>query len=201
MGSEMCIRDRFSWFLDAVPSSVIASGGTDYYDSRTHEWYDTVMAMFEYNTPDGVVRAFYQTITTNSNMGYYENFMGDQGTLQISESAGRAAIYREQSAPLWDKWVDKKFLDAPVEETDSNVNDPILDVRETVAPPKYELPVAFNDPYHKPHLENFFNSIRGKETLNCPAEVGYETAVTVLKVNEAVEKKSLIQYDSNEFTL
>ena len=193
--------DIFSWFLDAVPSSVIASGGTDYYDSLTHEWYDTVMAMFEYNTPDGVVRAFYQTITTNSNMGYYENFMGDQGTLQISESAGRAAIYREQSAPLWDKWVDKNFLDAPVEETDSNVNDPILDVRETVAPPKYELPVAFNDPYHKPHLENFFNSIRGKETLNCPAEVGYETAVAVLKVNEAVEKKSLIQYDSNEFTL
>jgi len=193
--------DIFSWFLDAVPSSVIASGGTDYYDSLTHEWYDTVMAMFEYNTSDGVVRAFYQTITTNSNMGYYENFMGDQGTLQISESAGRAAIYREQSAPLWDKWVDKKFLDAPVEETDSNVNDAILDVRETVAPPKYELPVAFNDPYHKPHLENFFNSIRGKDTLNCPAEVGYETAVAVLKVNEAVEKKSLIEYDSNEFTL
>jgi len=193
--------DIFSWFLDAVPSSVIASGGTDYYDSLTHEWYDTVMAMFEYNTPDGVVRAFYQTITTNSNMGYYENFMGDQGTLQISESAGRAAIYREQSAPLWDKWVDKNFLDAPVEETDSNVNDAILDVRETVAPPKYELPVAFNDPYHKPHLENFFNSIRGKDTLNCPAEVGYETAVAVLKVNEAVEKKSLIEYDSNEFTL
>jgi len=193
--------DIFSWFLDAVPSSVIASGGTDYYDTLTHEWYDTVMAMFEYNTPDGVVRAFYQTITTNSNMGYYENFMGDQGTLQISESAGRAAIYREQSAPLWDKWVDKNFLDAPVEETDSNVNDAILDVRETVAPPKYELPVAFNDPYHKPHLENFFNSIRGKDTLNCPAEVGYETAVAVLKVNEAVEKKSLIEYDSNEFTL
>ena len=113
--------DIFSWFLDAVPSSVIASGGTDYYDSLTHEWYDTVMAMFEYNTPDGVVRAFYQTITTNSNMGYYENFMGDQGTLQISESAGRAAIYREQSAPLWDKWVDKNFLDAPVEETNSNM--------------------------------------------------------------------------------
>ena len=50
-------------------------------------------------------------------------------------------------------------------------------------------------------MENFFNSIRGKDTLNCPAEVGYETAVAVLKVNEAVEKKSLIEYNSNEFTL
>ena len=193
--------DIFSWFLDAVPSSVMASGGTDYYDSQTHEWYDTVMAMFEYDTPKGLVRAFYQTITTNSNMGYFENFMGDQGTLQISESAGRAAIYREQSAPLWDKWVDKSFLNSPAEEATPNVNGAVLDVRETVAPPKYELPVTFNDPYHKPHLENFFNSIRGKDTLNCPAEVGYETAVVVLKVNEAVEKASLLEYDSSEFTL
>ena len=193
--------DIFSWFLDAVPSSVMASGGTDYYDSQTHEWYDTVMAMFEYDTPKGLVRAFYQTITTNSNMGYFENFMGDQGTLQISESAGRAAIYREQSAPLWDKWVDKNFLNAPAEEKIPNVNGAVLDVRETVAPPKYVLPVTFNDPYHKPHLENFFNSIRGKDTLNCPAEVGYETAVAVLKVNEAVEKASLLKYDRNEFAL
>ncbi len=193
--------DIFSWFLDAVPSSVMASGGTDYYDSQTHEWYDTVMAMFEYDTPKGLVRAFYQTITTNSNMGYFENFMGDQGTLQISESAGRAGIYREQSAPLWDKWVDKSFLNAPAEEKIPNVNGAVLDVRETVVPPKYELPVTFNDPYHKPHLENFFNSIRGKDTLNCPAEVGYETAVAVLKVNEAVEKASLVKYDRNEFTL
>ena len=193
--------DIFSWFLDAVPSSVMASGGTDYYDSQTHEWYDTVMAMFEYDTPKGLVRAFYQTITTNSNMGYFENFMGDQGTLQISESAGRAGIYREQSAPLWDKWVDKSFLNAPAEEKIPNVNGAVLDVRETVAPPKYELPVTFNDPYHKPHLENFFNSIRGKDTLNCPAEVGYETAVAVLKVNEAVEKASLVKYDRNEFAL
>jgi predicted dehydrogenase len=193
--------DIFSWFLDAVPLSVMASGGTDYYDSQTHEWYDTVMAMFEYDTPKGLVRAFYQTITTNSNMGYFENFMGDQGTLQISESAGRAGIYREQSAPLWDKWVDKSFLNAPAEEKIPNVNEAVLDVRETVAPPKYELPVTFNDPYHKPHLENFFNSIRGKDTLNCPAEVGYETAVAVLKVNEAVEKASLVKYDRNEFTL
>ncbi|HIB05193.1 MAG TPA: gfo/Idh/MocA family oxidoreductase, partial [Candidatus Marinimicrobia bacterium] len=57
--------DIYGWFLDTVPSSVMASGGTDYYDKKTHEWYDTVMALFEYDTPEGKVRAFYQTITTN----------------------------------------------------------------------------------------------------------------------------------------
>lgn len=193
--------DIYGWFLDTVPSSVMASGGTDYYDKKTHEWYDTVMALFEYDTPEGKVRAFYQTITTNSNLGYFENFMGDQGTLQISESAGRAGIYREQSAPLWDKWMDKGFLNAPVEEASVSTNGAVLDVRETVAPPKYELPVIFNDPYHKPHLENFFNSIRGTDTLNCPVEVGYETAVAVLKVNEAVEKVSPVKYDIDEFSV
>jgi len=35
-------------------------------------------------------------------------------------------------------------------------------------------------PHHQPHLENFFDAIRGKANLNCPAEIGYETAVTVL---------------------
>jgi predicted dehydrogenase len=193
--------DIYSWFLDAVPSSVMASGGTDYYDKKTHEWYDTVMALFEFDTPEGKVRASYQTITTNSNLGYFENFMGDKGTLQISESAGRAGIYREQSAPLWDKWVDKGFINSPVEDAPSPTNGAVLDVRETVAPPKYELPITFNDPYHKPHLENFFNSIRGTETLNCPAEVGYETAVAVLKVNEAVENASPVKYDKSEFVI
>ena len=57
------------------------------------------------------------------------------------------------------------------------------------------------DPYHKPHLENFFEAVKGKEKLNCDAETGYETAVAVLKVNEAVEKSRIIDYNKNEFTV
>ena len=64
----------------------MASGGQLYYDPKTHEWYDTVMAVYEYDTPAGPVRAYYQTQTTNGSQGYFENFMGDQGTLLISES-------------------------------------------------------------------------------------------------------------------
>ena len=75
----------------------------------------------------------------------------------------------------------------------------VLDVRETVAPPQHGLPVVFNDPYHKPHLENFFNAIRGNAELNCPAEIGYETAVTVLKVNEAVETGRKLNFKPDEF--
>ncbi len=54
-------------------------------------------------------------------------------------------------------------------------------------------------PYHQLHLENFFDTIRGKAKLNCPAEVGYETAVTVLKVNEAVEAARKLDFKPEEF--
>jgi len=193
--------DIFNWFLDAQPKSVFASGGTDYYDKKNHEWYDTVLAIYEYETQQGTVRAFYQTITTNSSQGYFENFMGDQGTLTISESASRGGIYREPTAPEWQKWVDIGYLNAPVEEIKQPEAGIVLDVRETIAPPKHTIPVVFNDPYHKPHLENFFNAIRGKEKLNCPAEIGYETAVTVLKVNEAVASGRKLSFTPGEFAL
>ena len=191
--------DIYSWFLENNPVSVMATGGTDYYDRATHEWYDNVLATFEYKTKNGTVRAFYQTITTNSNLGYFENFMGDEGTLQISESAGRAGIYREQIAPPWDKWVEQGILIAPKEDIKQPQGGAILDVRETVAPPKHDLPVTFNDPYHKPHLENFFAAIRGQEKLNCPVEIGYETAVTVLKVNEAVRLGRKLTFNPQDF--
>lgn len=190
--------DIYNWFLGTRPSSVIASGGTDYYDKATHEWYDTVLVTFKYNTNHGVVRAFYQTITTNSNQGYYENFMGDQASLLISESAGRAGIYKEPTAPGWDKWIEDGLLITPKEEPRKTAT-VVLDIRETVAPPKHSLPIIFNDPYHKPHLENFFNTIRGEAELNCTVEDGYETAVTVLKVNEAVKAKRELKYRKSEF--
>lgn len=190
--------DIFSWFLETQPITVMASGGTDYYDKETHEWYDTVQTLWEYKTNGGIVRAFYQTITTNSNQGYYETFMGDQGTLMISESASRGAVYREAanpSTPQWDKWVQLGYV-CPPSGTQASRG---TDVRETVPAEEYKLNITFDDPYHKPHLENFFNAIRGKEKLNCPGEIGYETAVAVLKVNEAVRTKKQQVFDQKEF--
>jgi hypothetical protein len=77
----------------------------------------------------------------------------------------------------------------------------MLDVRETVSPDKHIIPIDFYDPYHKPHLENFFDSIRGTAELNCPPEIGYETAVTVLKVNEAIEKGNRLEFSADEFEI
>jgi len=213
--------DIYNWFLKSRPVSVIASGGTDYYDTKTHQWYDIVLAVYEYQTPAGPVRAFYQTGTTNSSNGYFESFMGDEGTLVISEASNRGSIYRETwvAAEKWDKWVSNGVLykqcDAEIkclEEAKKKcikdclcpqIIDPesgaIVDVRESPVPPRYDLPIILSKPYHQPHLENFFNAVRGTEKLNCPADIGYETAVTVLKVNEAVAEAKKLMFKPEEF--
>ena len=127
--------------------------------------------------------------------------MGDEGTLMISESGSRGGAYREQTSPIWDKWVEEGFLKAPVVETPKTQPGVVLDVRETVAPPKFDLAVEFNDPYHKPHLENFFDTISGKSKLNCPVDVGYETAVSVLRVNDAVHTGRKLTFKKSEFKI
>jgi len=204
--------DVFNWFLGANPRSVMANGRTAYLDKETHEWYDTVMAVYEYETASGSVLAYYQIISSNSSLPYYEKFLGDQGTLVISEWPHRGGVYREPGIPRkqWRKWVELGYLKPPEEMADyeREIAIPIYLVSET--PPSslykqlpYKLPVTIQKPYHQPqpHLENFFDAIRDKAELNCPAEVGYKTAVAVLKVNEAIEAERKLELGPEEFVV
>ncbi|MBK5299495.1 MAG: Gfo/Idh/MocA family oxidoreductase [Vicinamibacteria bacterium] len=197
--------DIYSWFLGANPSHVMASGGQLYYDPKTHEWYDTVMVVYDYDTPLGPAKAYYQTQTTNGSQGYFENFMGDQGTLLISESEvnNAGSLYRDPNAPAWDEWIQKGYVSAPQlqEVKEKSDTGAIADVRESVAPDRHTVPVALRDPYHQPHLQNFFDTVRGKAKLNCPPEVAYETAVAVLKVNEAIEAGFRLSFKAEDFKI
>ena len=68
--------DVFGWFLNCQPKSVYASGGNDYFKTREH--FDNVMAIFEYDAPQGPVRAFYQVLTTTSaGGGFLREFHGN----------------------------------------------------------------------------------------------------------------------------
>ncbi|MHC4864716.1 MAG: Gfo/Idh/MocA family oxidoreductase [Planctomycetota bacterium] len=191
--------DIYNWFLEARPKSVMASGGIDYWQG--HQWYDNVMVIYEYETKLGAVRAFYQTLTTNSSNGYFESFLGDEGTLVISEQAGRGSIYRESwvDEAKWDQWIKKGYLKKHGGKAVAADSGGVADVRSTVPAAKYDLPVKLNKPFHQPHLENFFDAVRGKAKLNCPVEIGYETAVTVLKVNEAVQAGRRLDFKPEEF--
>ena len=192
--------DIYTWFLGANPSGVMASGGQLYYDAATHEWYDTAMVVYDYDTPLGPAKAYYQTQTTNGSQGYFENFMGDQGTLLISESETYGAkVYRDPNAPAWDEWVQKGYVGAPKLQEIKEKTEGVTDVRESVSPDEHLVDIVLRDPYHQPHLQNFFDSVRGKAKLNCPPEIGYESAVSVLKVNEAIEKKSWLPFTPEDF--
>ena len=47
-------------------------------------------------------QAFYQVLTTTSSGGgYYESFLGDQGTLKMSENPALTKLFRENNAPEW----------------------------------------------------------------------------------------------------
>ncbi|MCP4644579.1 MAG: Gfo/Idh/MocA family oxidoreductase [bacterium] len=195
--------DIFNWVFGTHPKSVMASGGVDFYPH--HEWYDNVMAVYEYETEQGVARAFYQVLTTTSNGGFYENFMGVDGTLVISEVPQRGNHFLKEAHADQERWeqlaraglLDQVVAEAPAgDATDVN-----QDVRVSKPLGAWDLPVELDKPVHQPHLENFFDAVREGTPLNCPAEVGYETAVEVLKVNEAVEANRVIEFGPGEFTV
>ena len=196
--------DVFSWFLEADPTTVIADGGIDYWKGR--EWYDNVIAIYEYQTKEGTVKALYQTITTNDSGGYYEKFMGVEGTLVISEHSWGNKAERQWwvEAEKWEPWIKKGYLKSnalPKKVSESGI-EIIPDPSLPSPPPSYDIPVSWEyKPYHLLHLENFFDAIRGKAALNCPAEVGYKTAVAVLKISEAIQAGRKLNFHSDEFVV
>ena len=191
--------DLYSWVFGSNPQTVMASGGVDYYKNR--EWYDNVMAIYEYQTEEGTARALYQVQTTTKHGGFYEVFMGDNGSLVISEvpEKGNWAM-REAHAPEWDSLAKEGLLNTetqPIQKVDTkNI---FLDVRVTAEAGRWPIPVELAKPAHQPHLENFFNAVRFGTPLNCSAEIGYETAVAVLKVNEAVQSRRVYQFRPEQF--
>jgi len=191
--------DLFPWVFGVNPSTVIASGGVDYYKNR--EWFDNVMAIFEFDTPEGKARAFYQVQTTTKHGGFYETFMGENGSIVMSEVSQKGNwAMREAHAPEWDSLVKEGLLKsetAPIQKIDTkNI---FLDVRVTEEAGRWPFPVELAKPAHQPHLENFFSAVRNGIPLNCPAEIGYESAVAVLKVNEAVRLKRLLKFSPEQF--
>ena len=217
--------DVYNWMLGANPRSLIASGGVDYY--KTHEWYDNAIAIYEYPTKEGIVRAEYDVLTTTSaGGGYHEYFMGDEGSLKISENPKFTKLYREARAPEWDKYVTAGILSRPesgegaltgfkpwekprqrmampakpLRGIDGKSSGPAtVDVRETAQLSAWDMPVTLDKAIHQPHIENFVDAITKGTPLNCPGESAFATAVTVLGVNRAIAAKAEITFKPEDF--
>ncbi len=191
--------DLYEWVWGVNPKSVIASGGIDFYPN--HEWYDNVMCIYEYETPKGMARAYYETLTTTSHRSFSEAFRGIYGTIEIAEVPQRGnAVLREAQAPDWMPYVEQGLIKAeaaPIRQ--SSTKNVAVDVRVSAEAGKWPLPIDLAKPAHQPHLENFFNAIRHDIPLNCPVEKGYETAVAVLAANRAVATNQKIEFKELDF--
>jgi predicted dehydrogenase len=191
--------DLFSWVHGTPPKSVVASGGLDYY--KNWEWYDNVMAIYEFETKQGTARAFYQVQTTTQHGGFYETFMGENGSLVLSEIPERGNwAMREPHAPEWDSLAKAGLLQSetvPIQK--SATKNVYVDVRVTAEAGRWPLPVELAKPAHQPHLENFFDAVRKGTPLNCPAELAYESCVAVLKANEAVKARRIMEFRPEQF--
>jgi predicted dehydrogenase len=185
--------DILNWILGHPPRSVLASGGRDNYPQM--EWWDNIIAIYEWDhEEDGnarTIRGNYDLYSTTSNGGYQEVFMGTEGTAVISEDASKGGFLHEVTTEE-SEW-EKRFATGPCEY--------VIGVGPSVSARRYPpIPVP-KEPKteHQPHLENFFHAIRGAEKLTCPAEVGFETAVTILKVDQAIAAERKLPFRPEEF--
>ena len=127
-------------------------------------------------------RAYYQVLTTTGSQNFYEKFMGEFGSIAISEDDKVNQIYSESHAdkakweaatkgknPIITKELEKKeikhkfwqneYTPPPVKHLAT-----IIDARASAAPAKYEILVFFTEPAHAPHVRNFVETIRNGGT-------------------------------------
>ena len=213
--------DVFNWFLCSPPKGVIASGGLDYYNF--YQLYDIAQCVFEWDFAwEGAtktVRGDYHVNTTTDHMGFFEVFLGDEGYLEISEDASKGGLGRPQSAPLlpWepqpaagDPKAPARAANAPgtQEEGSTSADVPVVEVRPpswyTASTFRRYPPIPYPDEAKAPHwfhLKNFFDAIRGTAGLTCPADVGFQGAVSALKAVEAMKAGRRIELAPQDFVV
>lgn len=214
--------DIFNWVLEAPPKELVATGGKDYY--KDHEWYDNANVLYEWEYDwqgkTCTARGFYQVLNTTSHGGTFETYMGDEGSLKIGEFYKQNGIRREHTVKAAEWETSKEMLDAmkrlmqdkapkkeeeKKEETTEEKEDDTPKIAHSIGHEGRYFPIPMPEdwsmPPHRWHLENFFAAVRDpkKVKLNCPGEVGYETAMSVLPVNESMADEKFIHFKPEDF--
>ncbi len=201
--------DIFGWFFDARPKSIMASGSVDFYKDK--DWYDNVMCIIQYDTfQKRNARVFYQVLTTTSaGGGYFEQFMGTDGAVKMSENPALTKIYKENGADKakWDSYVANGLIQKSADPAPSKTA--IADARESKALDTYAMPdnlfptdptdPSKSAPIHLPHVLNFLDSIRGKAKLTCDGAHAFEAEAAVFKAVDAIEAKKELYFEESDF--
>jgi predicted dehydrogenase len=184
-----------NWFLGAVPVAVVGMGGIDYWkDGRTV--FDNVEVLFEY--PNGV-KLNYTSLTTNQFDGYYEQFMGKDGTLVISEERETpTAFYKEPTAtgPDWLTSAANPAQKGRHNETALKL-DPQATKKLTGPGIKIGETTTRGDVTNKSsyvlEMEDFFAAIRTGAPVSCDWKEALGCCVAAIKADEAMTKRARIE--------
>ncbi len=190
--------DVINWFTGSTPVSVMGMGGIDYWKDGREVW-DNVEVIFEY--PNGV-KVVYTSILSNQYDGYAEQFMGDKGTLLLTNEKD-GFLFKEPTAEElgWESMAKNKTTGK------GGATGVVLDVTATkkkgtgavIGGRKMEAGYELKDAYVL-ELESFVNDVvrNGQKPL-CDAEVGFKNTVAVLMANQAIEQGVKINFTPEMF--
>jgi predicted dehydrogenase len=155
-----------------APKSVVASGGSYYWDAldkEPREVPDTMTAVFEYPEKFEIN---YSCMFANQHYGYGEQFFGSEGTMEVMnlqdlnvypESYGKDTPERVKSRP----------------EIHVNATKDLGQANPT-----------------GDHIKNFINAVKNGEPLHCDARCGHEAAVTGHLATMSFRRERKIYWDA-----
>jgi predicted dehydrogenase len=186
--------DAANWFLKALPVSAIGFGSIiKWNDGR--DVPDTVQAIIEY--PKGA-RMVYDATLANSFDDTYNVFQGTNASVFIR---GERAWMINEADATQDGWI----VYAKKEKINNNVGITLVaDATKLLALGKEPGKDGFIDPgktllYYA--LESFLKSVQAGTPSDAGPLVGYQAAVTAIKVNEAVVSGTRIEFNKEWFDL
>lgn len=189
-----------NWYLGEAPSAVVGIGGIDYWkDGRTV--FDNVEVIFQY--PSGV-KLNYTSLTTNQFDGFYEQFMGKDGTLIVSQETG-GQYYREPTAAPeeWMKDPANKQSGPRGQQglkLDPEATKKLGTTGARVGQKEIRGSVEGKDDYLL-EMEDFFASVRTGAPVSCDWRDGLRACVAAVRANEAMTKKTRIEIPASDYVL
>jgi predicted dehydrogenase len=188
--------DVADWFLDAHPVAVSGVGSLSFHkDGR--DIYDHINVLIEY--PKGVTMN-YTSMLTNGYDGVGEQFMGPYGTITLSLGyplgTGQLAFEIGQKQPVWVKLAHKEEIEGRTVVTlitgKKYIAGTAKDAQEQIGAEGEKNDVVCE-------FEGFFKTLREEVPPAADVMVGYRDVVTVVKANEAMEKRTRIEIDPRLF--
>jgi len=189
-----------NWYLGEVPKAVVGIGGIDYWkDGRTV--FDNVMVILEY--PSGV-KMNYTSLTTNQYDGFYEQFMGKDGTLIVSQETG-GQYYREPTAQAedWMKNPANKQTGARGQsglKLDPEATKKLGATGVKVGEKTITAGALGKDDYLL-EMEDFFASVRTGAPISCDWRDGLAATVAAVRANEAMTRQTRVEIPPSDYTL